>query len=359
MADTLVRAHDSSARARGPHLVSGPATGVLIVTLAALLLVVCLVAIAYGSVNVPLGAVWRVLGSHLSGRGASADPLHEQIVWDIRTPRVLLAALAGAGLSVAGVALQALVRNPLADPYILGVTPGASLGAVLVAALGTTALGGLSVTGAAFTTALASTVVVYLLAQRGGRLLDPWLVLAGVAIGYLCTAATTFVQLQLEPTELQGLMFWLMGSVAGATWGDLGLPGAVIVACLIYLLAQARGLNALLAGEDAAAGLGVPVQTLRIALLAIASLLTATVVSVAGGIGFIGLMVPHMARFAVGGDHRRVLPVAMLGGAVFLVVVDIATRTVDRPNELPIGIFTTGLGVPFFLWLLRRRGRSS
>jgi iron complex transport system permease protein len=184
-------------------------------------------------------------------------------------------------------------------------------------------------------------------------------VLAGVAIGYLCTAATTFVQLQLEPTELQGLMFWLMGSVAGATWGDLGLPGAVIVACLIYLLAQARGLNALLAGEDAAAGLGVPVQTLRIALLAIASLLTATVVSVAGGIGFIGLMVPHMARFAVGGDHRRVLPVAMLGGAVFLVVVDIATRTVDRPNELPIGIFTTGLGVPFFLWLLRRRGRSS
>jgi iron complex transport system permease protein len=283
------------------------------------------------------------------------DPLREQVVWEIRTPRVLLAAVAGAGLSVAGVAFQALVRNPLADPYVLGVSSGASLGAVLVAALGTTVLGGAGVAGAAFTTALLSVLVVYLLAQRAGRLLDSRLVLAGVAVGYLCSAATSYVQLRIDPTQLQGLMFWLMGSVAGGTWSGLGVPTAVVGCCMTYLLLQARNLNALTAGDDAAAGLGVPVQALRLTLLVVGSLLTATVVSVAGGIAFIGLMVPHMARFIVGGDHRRVLPVALLLGAVFLVLVDLASRTVDRPDELPLGIFTTALGVPFFLWLLRRR----
>ncbi|MEV5706164.1 iron ABC transporter permease [Actinoallomurus sp. NPDC052274] len=346
-------------RLHRPHLVSGRATGVLIAGLAAALLVASLVAISIGSVTLPLGAVWRVVGAHLTGRTHGIDPLRDQVVWQIRTPRVLLAAVAGAGLSVAGVALQALVRNPLADPYVLGVSSGASLGAVLVAAIGATALGGIGVTGAAFGTALLSVLVVYLLAQRAGRLLDSRLVLAGVAVGYLCSAATSYVQLRLDPAQLQGLMFWLMGSVAGGTWHSLGVPAAVIGACLIYLLSQARNLNALAGGDDAAAGLGVPVQGLRVTLLVVASLLTATVVSVAGGIAFIGLMVPHMARFIVGGDHRRVLPVALLLGAVFLVLVDLASRTVDRPDELPLGIFTTALGVPFFLWLLRRRAGGS
>ncbi|GAB3972517.1 iron ABC transporter permease [Actinoallomurus acanthiterrae] len=337
------------------HPVSGPATGVLVGGLALALLVASMVAISIGSVTLPVGAVWRVIGAHLTGRTGGVDPLRDQVVWDIRTPRVLLAAVAGAGLSVAGVTFQALVRNPLADPYVLGVSSGASLGAVLVAAVGTTVLGGVGVTGAAFATALLSVLLVYLLAQRAGRLLDSRLVLAGVAVGYLCSAVTSYVQLQLDPTQLQGLMFWLMGSVAGGTWRALGLPAAVIAVCVAYLLLQARSLNALSAGDDAAAGLGVPVRALRVTLLVVGSLLTATVVSVAGGIAFVGLMVPHMARFIVGGDHRRVLPVALLLGAVFLVVVDLASRTVDRPEELPIGIFTTAVGVPFFLWLLRRR----
>ncbi|MFC6882474.1 MULTISPECIES: FecCD family ABC transporter permease [Actinomadura] len=342
---------------RGPHLVSGRATGLLLAVLAAALVLVSVAAVSIGSVNLPVGAVWRVVGAHLTG-SASPDPLRDQVIWDLRAPRVLVAALAGAGLSVAGVAFQALVRNPLADPYILGVSSGASLGAVLVVSSGATAFGGLGVTGAAFTTALLTVVAVYVLAQRGGRLLDSRLVLAGVAIGYLCTAATSYVQLQVNPTELHGLMFWLMGSVAGATWPDLGLPAAVIAVCAAFLLPQGRNLNALMAGEDAAAGLGTSVRTLRIALLVVGSLLTATAVSVVGGIGFVGLMVPHATRFAVGADHRRVLPVATLLGAVFLVAVDIAARTADRPNELPIGIFTTGLGVPFFLWLLRRRASA-
>ncbi|MEV4005383.1 iron ABC transporter permease [Actinomadura sp. NPDC049753] len=357
MPDTLTR--EAPARTRGPHLVSGAGTGLLLAALGAGLVASMVLGISVGSVNLPFGTVWSVLWAHLSGRGDTADPLLGQVVWDIRTPRVLLAALSGAGLSVAGAALQALVRNPLADPYVLGVSSAASLGAVLVPALGGTALGGaagaLGVTGAAFAAALLSALLVYLLAQRAGRLLDSWLVLTGVAVGYLCTAATTFVQLQLNPTELQGMMFWLMGSVAGATWTDLGLPAALIAACLAWLMLQARPLNALLAGEDAAAGIGVPVAALRVTLLLIGSLLTATVVSVVGGIGFIGLMVPHMTRFAVGSDHRRVLPVALLGGAVFMVLVDLAARIADRPNELPVGVFTTGLGVPFFLFLLRRR----
>jgi iron complex transport system permease protein len=357
MPDTLTR--EAPARARGPHLVSGAGTGLLLAVLGAALVASMVLGISVGSVNLPFGKVWSVLWAHLSGRGDTADPLLGQVVWDIRTPRVLLAALAGAGLSVAGAALQALVRNPLADPYVLGVSSAASLGAVLVPALGGTALGGaagaLGVTGAAFGAALLSAMLVYLLAQRAGRLLDSWLVLTGVAVGYLCTAATTFVQLQLNPTELQGMMFWLMGSVAGATWTDLGLPTALIAACLACLMLQARPLNALLAGEDAATGIGVSVAALRVTLLLIGSLLTATVVSVVGGIGFIGLMVPHMARFVVGSDHRRVLPVALLAGAVFMVLVDLAARIADRPNELPVGVFTTGLGVPFFLFLLRRR----
>ncbi|MBE1593414.1 FecCD family ABC transporter permease [Nonomuraea angiospora] len=236
------------------------------------------------------------------------------------------------------------------------MSSAASLGAVLVPALGSAVLAGtLGITGAAFAAALLSALLVYVLAQRAGRLLDSWLVLTGVAVGYLCAAATTFVQLQLNPTELQGMMFWLMGSVAGASWADLGVPALIVVCCLAWLSLQARALNALLAGEEAAIAVGVPVAVLRIGLLVAGSLLTATVVSVVGGIGFIGLMIPHMARFVVGADHRRVLPVSLLAGALFLVLVDLAARIADRPNELPVGIFTTGLGVPFFLWLLRRR----
>ncbi|MER6005402.1 iron ABC transporter permease [Nonomuraea angiospora] len=345
-----------AAPSRRPHLVSGPATGLLLAALVVALVAALVAGISVGSVNLPLGQVWGVVWAHLTGRGAQADPLLSQVVWDLRAPRALLAALAGAGLSVAGVALQSLVRNPLADPYVLGVSSAASLGAVLVPALGSAVLAGtLGVTGAAFAAALLSALLVYVLAQRAGRLLDSWLVLTGVAVGYLCAAATTFVQLQLNPTELQGMMFWLMGSVAGASWADLGVPALIVVCCLAWLSLQARALNALLAGEEAAIAVGVPVAVLRIGLLVAGSLLTATVVSVVGGIGFIGLMIPHMARFVVGADHRRVLPVSLLAGALFLVLVDLAARIADRPNELPVGIFTTGLGVPFFLWLLRRR----
>ncbi|WP_328997910.1 iron ABC transporter permease [Kribbella sp. NBC_00709] len=312
-----------------------------------------LLAISLGTVTLPVGDVWRVIAHHVAGVGGAPDALQDQIVWSIRAPRVLLAAVVGAALSVAGVALQALVRNPLADPYVLGVSSGASLGAVLVMGLGSAAAG-LTASGGAFAGALISLVTVFVLAQRSGQLTDSRLILAGVAISYLAMAGTSLVQLRADPTQVRGILFWLMGSVAGAKWEQLGLPATVMVLAAAFLVLQGRNMNALAVGDDDAAALGVDVHRLRISLLVVGSLLTAVAVAVAGGVGFVGLMVPHAARLVVGSDHRRLLPVAALTGSVFLVLVDLATRTVDRPNEYPITVFTAALGAPFFLWLLRR-----
>lgn len=317
-----------------------------------------LVGISIGTVTLPLNEVWTVIGHHLGLAGGSTDPINDQIIWTFRTPRVLLAAVVGAGLSVAGVCLQALARNGLADPYVLGVSSGASLGAVLAVGLGVPVLAQLGVTGAAFAASFLTLLVVLTLAQRAGQLGSTRLVLAGVAVSYLATAGTSFVQLYVNPLELRGIMFWLMGSLATASWTDLGIPTAAIVVSSAWLAGRARSLNVLSTGDDNASALGVPVNRFRLELLLVSSLLTASTVAVAGGIGFIGLMVPHAARFAVGPDHRRVLPVSLLGGAIFLVAVDLLCRVADRPNELPVGVFTAAVGAPFFLVLLRRAGRG-
>lgn len=341
---------------RSPHLVHGAGYGVLLVCLVIGLVVSIAVAIGIGAVDVPVSRVFSVMWAHLGGDPAGVDQLTDQIVWTFRTPRVLLAAVAGGGLSVAGLCLQTLIRNPLADPYVFGVSAGASLGAVIVLTSGAAA--GLTVTGGAFLGSLLSLVVVFALAQRGGRLVSTSLVLAGVAVAYLGTAVTGFIQLQANPSELRGVMFWLLGSVAGASWSAVVVPAVATAVTVVWLLTQGRSMNALSTGDNTAAGLGVDVHRLRILLLVAASLLTAAVVSAAGGIGFVGLIVPHAVRLVVGPDHRKVLPVSLLTGAVFLVLVDLATRTVDPPNEIPVGIFTAALGAPFFLMLLRGR-RSS
>ncbi|MFE1359577.1 FecCD family ABC transporter permease [Streptomyces harbinensis] len=342
---------------RSPHLISGRRYPPAVAVLAAALLLSIAVAISVGTVHVPVGQVLDVLRANLTGGGREPDPLTQQIVWDFRTPRVLLAALAGAGLSLAGVCLQALVRNPLADPYVFGVSAGASLGAVLAMTTGITAVAGLGVTGVAFAGSLLSLLVVFALAQHSGRLLGSSLILAGVAIAYLGNAVTGYLQLQANPSELRAVMFWLLGSVAGASWPDLAIPAVAAAVCTVVLLTRARPMNALATGDDTAAGLGVGVQRLRVLLLVASSLLTAVIVSVAGGIGFVGLVVPHAVRLLVGPDHRKVIPVSLLLGAVFLVLVDLLTRTLDRPNEIPIGIVTALLGAPFFLALLRGRKR--
>lgn len=325
--------------------------------LLAVLVAVMVVAVSIGAVNIPVGDVWGILLHHITGRGTTDDPALDQIVWTFRAPRVLLAALVGAGLAVVGAVLQTLVSNPLADPIVLGFSYGASLGAVLVITLGGAALGGLGglgVSGAAFVGALAAGVLVFALGQRRGRLAPTRLVLAGVAVGYVLLSMTSFVQLLATPTELRTVMFWMLGSVAGAQWDQLPTVAVVVLTGTVVLTLFGRRLNALLAGDESATALGVDVDRLRAILLVVSALLTGTVIAVAGGVGFVGLMIPHLVRLTTGADHRRLLPLTALLGAIYLVLVDLLSRTLTRPNELPLGILTALLGAPFFLWLLRR-----
>ncbi|MEV8637430.1 iron ABC transporter permease [Streptosporangium sp. NPDC051023] len=316
--------------------------------LAVALLLSMLVAVGVGSVDVPLGETWDIVTGH------AADPVNTKIILDYRIPRVLLAALAGAGLSIAGAVLQALVANPLADPYVLGISSGASVGAVLVMTMGSAVAGGLGVSSAAFAGAMAAALIVFALGQRRGRLTPTRLVLSGVAVGYVLLAVTSYLQLKADADELRKVMFWMLGSVAGARWEQLPTVAVVVVACALGLMLYGRRLNALVTGEESATALGLDVRRARVGLLAVSSLLTGAVVAVAGGIGFVGLMVPHLVRLAFGADHRRLLPLVTLVGAIYMVLVDLLSRTVDRPAELPLGIFTAVFGAPFFAWLLRR-----
>lgn len=324
-----------------------------------LLLVVATVAVCFGSVNVGVGRVLTVLWYDLRGDGARVDPLDQLIVWNLRLPRVLLAGTVGVALALAGAALQGLVRNPLADPYVIGVSSGGALGAVLVMAYGASVLGGMSVTGAAFGGAMLMLVAVFAFAQRGGAFTDSRLVLAGVALGYVAMAATSFAQLEARPGEIRGILFWTMGSVSGARWSTLAVPVVVTAACGGWLLTRARGLNALALGDDDAVAVGVNLRGFRLGLLVVAALLTAVAVSSAGGVGFVGLVVPQAVRMLVGGDHRRLLPLSALAGALLLVGVDVVARTVLSPDELPLTIFTALLGGPFFLLLMRRQAAPS
>lgn len=331
------------------------------VGLVAVLLVAMTAGVAYGSVDVPLELVWPIAVHHTFGLGdpTSWTQIQDGIVWELRVPRVLLGVVVGAGLAVVGVAAQALVRNPLADPYLLGISSGASVGAVSALVLGIT-IGGVASTGAAaFAGALVTFLLVYLLARRGGGFAPSRLVLAGVAVGYALAGVTSYLVLQADdPGTTNSVLFWLLGSLGAARWEDLGVPMAVLVAGLLIVLARARSLNALLVGDETASGLGVAPNQLRRELFATTSLVTGVMVSLSGGIGFVGLVIPHAARLLVGSDHRRLLPAAALAGAAFLVLVDLAARFVLRPQELPVGIVTSVIGAPAFLLLMSRRRLS-
>ncbi|TDB99525.1 iron ABC transporter permease [Nonomuraea longispora] len=346
-----------SASAAGPHR-RGGRFAVLVAVLAAAVIASTWLAVSIGAVHVALPQAWGIVADRLAPGlvPRTWTPVQAQIVWEFRLPRALLALLVGAGLAVVGAVLQALVRNPLADPFLLGISSGASFGAVLVLILGASTLGGLSLSGAAFAGSLLALGLVYALAQRSGRITPSRLVLAGVALAYLFQALYSFVLQQAQSGRAaQQVLFWLMGSLGGARWHMLPLPTVVLVAGLVYLLLQHRRLNALTAGEESAISLGVNVQRLRITLFVLTSLLVGVLVATSGAIAFVGLIVPHAARLLVGADHRRVLPVTALLGAAFLQLVDVAARTVNAPQELALSIVTALIGVPFFLWLLRRR----
>ncbi|MFD8429996.1 FecCD family ABC transporter permease [Streptomyces coelicoflavus] len=334
--------------------------GVTLLVLTALLVVSATAGLAIGSVHVPPDQVWGIV-THALGAGWQ-DPdwsrARETIVLDVRAPRVLLGAVTGAGLAVIGTALQALVRNPLAEPYLLGVSSGASLGAVSVIVFGFALFGPASLSVAAFLGALGALVLVYATARTGGRITSSRLVLSGVAIAAVLTAVLDLLLLTTDRgNEARAVLAWTLGGLGGVNWGTLWLPSAALLLGIGVLMVQARNLNLLLAGEEAASTMGLDVARFRARLFVLLSLVTGVLVAAAGPIGFVGLMMPHIVRLFVGGDHRRVLPTAALGGAVFLIWADIAARTVAAPMEIPVGVLTALCGGPFFLWLMRRDAR--
>ncbi len=326
--------------------------------LLALLIVSVGAAVAVGSETVALRDVLGVLRHRLSfGRGAAPDPTAERIVWLLRMPRVLLALLVGGGLSIIGAAMQALVRNPLAEPYILGISSGASAGASLfyLGFLPPLLSKTLSMPLAAFAGGLAAVTVVYLVARAGSRLSVARLLLAGVAMSALMASVTSFVTLASpEPDRLRAVLFWLLGSLAHTHWGVLPLPALVTALGLLVMLALARPLDALLMGDEPAHSLGVPVEATKRVLIVLAALVTGALVASSGAIGFVGLIVPHAVRSLVGVTHRRLVPLSFLAGAVFLLWADVLARVLLPSQEIPVGVITALCGVPFFLVLLRR-----
>ncbi|MEU9104083.1 iron ABC transporter permease [Streptomyces xanthophaeus] len=328
--------------------------------LGVLLLVSMTAGMAIGSVRVPPGEVWGIVVHALGPDGAEPtwSRARETIVLDVRAPRVLLGAVAGAGLAVVGAALQALVRNPLAEPYLLGVSSGASLGAVAVIVFGVNLFGAASLSAAAFAGALLTLLLVYTTARSGGRVTSVRLVLSGVAFASLLTALMDLLLLTgNKGNEARAVLAWTLGGLGGVQWDTLWLPGGALALGIGVLLVQARSLNLLLTGEEAATTMGLDVGRFRARMFVLLSLVTGVLVAATGPIGFVGLMLPHIVRLFVGGDHRRVLPAAALGGAVFLIWADIAARTVAAPMEIPVGVLTALCGGPFFLWLMRRDAR--
>jgi len=329
------------------------------------LVVVVILATAIGSVGVPVGTMGKIIMhqtylDRLPFINFAHDWSDAQavIIWELRLPRVLLAGLVGAALSVAGATYQGLFRNPLADPYLIGVSQGAALGAVLgfllpVAGVGL-ALG--LVPLMAFLGALGSVIIVYALARIGRTLPVSTLVLAGVALGSLLGAIVSYLTLTSRQL-VHGILFWLSGSFAASQWTEMWIVAPVVLATGAILLVFGRALNIMQLDEEQAQQLGVNVEALKIALLSIATLATATAVSFAGIIGFVGIIVPHAVRLIWGPDYRFLLPLAMVCGAILLILADLLARTINAPSEIPVGIITALAGAPFFLYILRRRAR--
>ncbi|MDR5708607.1 MAG: iron ABC transporter permease [Armatimonadota bacterium] len=302
--------------------------------------------IALGSVRVPFGVAVRAL---LSGPERVAPEVYA-IVVELRAPRVLLAAAVGAALASSGATYQALFRNELADPYVIGVSAGAALGAVAALSVGA---GGPTVPVTAFLSALATVTVAFRIARRGSGIRMEDLLLAGLALSALLTAATSLL-LVLSSGTLQQALTWLLGGFGGRSWFHLAHALPFLVLGYILVQVRWRELNLLLLSEDEAWALGVDVARARRWLVGGATLMSAASASVAGLIGFVGLLVPHLVRRLVGPDHRLVLPGSALAGGALLVEADLLARTVAPPTEVPVGVVTAFLGVPFFLWLLRR-----
>ncbi|HEY4192134.1 MAG TPA: iron ABC transporter permease [Mesorhizobium sp.] len=363
MADQTFAGRAGSMKAVAVGDRSGRARAV-IVALALLLVATALFSLASGASDASVPGVIRGWLSGAVPGEAALGARDRLIVYDIRLPRVVMGALVGAALAVSGAVMQGLFRNPLADPGLIGVSAGASLGAVAVIVLGATALapltvalGVLSLPLAAFFGGLATTLVLYRVATRHGQTSVATMLLAGIALAALAMALTGVLIFLADDRQLRDLTFWGLGSLAGATWQKIGAVGPVIALALATTPFLARGLNALALGEATAGHLGIPVQRMKHTAIVAVSAAVGASVAVSGGIGFVGIVVPHLLRLLIGPDNRYLLPASALLGASLLLIADALARTIVSPAELPIGIVTALAGAPFFLWiLLRKRG---
>lgn len=327
----------------------------------AMLLVSLSVAISVGAVQVPLGTVWGVFLNKLSPGliEQTWSQGREAIVWDIRLPRALLAVLVGAGLAIVGASLQAVTRNPLADPHLLGISSGGAFGAILALLHTGLFLGLLTVPLLAFLGALFATAIVLGVSRFADATSADRLVLAGVAVSFIIMSGANVLIFLGDPRATHVVVFWMLGGLGLAQWSQLIFPLVVLIACGLWLLFKAGDLNAMTIGDETASTLGIPVARFRLSVFVIAALITGVMVAFSGIIGFVGLMIPHVTRIMIGGDYRRILPGSALIGAIFLLWADSTARTVMAPEDMPIGIVTGLIGGLFFIWLLRRKRSSA
>jgi iron complex transport system permease protein len=345
-----VRAGDRSGRAR-----------LVLVALALFLGLAAVISLGSGAADVPFFDLVRATIRAGDPADASAER-HSLIMLEIRLPRLALGMLVGAALAVSGAVMQGLFRNPLADPGLVGVSSGAGLAAILIIVLGSgplapiiALLGIYALPLAAFLGGLMTTIALYRIATRRGQTSVAVMLLAGIALGALAGAFSGVLIFLADDRALRDLTFWSLGSLAGATWVKIWAAGPIILLALAATPFLARGLNALALGEATAGHLGIPVQRLKNVAIVVVAAATGAAVAVSGGIGFVGIVVPHLLRLAIGPDNRFLLPASALLGAALLILADSVARTVVAPAELPIGIVTAAVGAPFFLWLLLRR----
>lgn len=328
----------------------------LIILLVILLLVSVTAGVSFGAAQIPFPTVWSIVGNklHPGSFVATWSRAQESIVWDVRFPRVILAALVGAGLAVTGAVLQALTRNPLADPHLLGVSSGAAFGAILALLHTGLILGLLTVPLFSFAGALLATAVVALVAKMTRSHSADRLVLTGVAVAFVFTALGNLLIFLGDPRATNTVVFWMLGGLGLAQWSQLVYPAGALAICMVLLMLRSRELNALAMGDETAATLGIAVSQLRFLLFVVTALLTGVMVAFSGAIGFIGLMVPHFVRAVVGGDNVRVVPLSAAIGSLVLIWADIAARLVMAPEDMPIGIVTGLVGGIAFILILRK-----
>ena len=330
--------------------------GALLVILAALLILSGIIAISLGAVDIPVADTIHVLAGKLARKESLYTELGKSavaIVWNMRVPRVLLGGFVGAGLAVCGCVLQSTVNNPISEPYILGVSAGATFGATLFIVLGLslfTALG-------AFTGAMLATVMVLAIASAQGKMTTSRLILSGTVVNALFSAFSNFIiSVAGNSDSIMTIKFWTMGSLANAKWDGLALPAAVVFLSGIFLMTQYRVFYAMMLGDEVAVTLGINLGFFRRIYMLVVAVMTGILVSSCGIIGFVGLIIPHLSRSFVGPNHRRLLPAAMLMGAIFLIWADVFARILVENAELPIGIFTALVGAPFFIYIVTQRG---